>query len=417
MISVCLWAGFIQNRVPLLELLTVISLIYCVKSRSFSLAYLLKAPGLGWYIVFATAAVVCFVTTSVNLPYWRVELYILIHNSIIPVCIYVSVWTCVQSRGQLLRLKSTALLGVSGFAILTVFYVPDYGWSVIERVIYENRSSRFILPGAEGTIGATTLSLYLSIFVPIAVGHFIMAVKRYDRVVAAVAISVLLLSLYILGTRFAWVAVIVGLGLIYCIWLIHGGQQKLMLLSIALFTLVLFLFAFLFQSSLLNHDLHRRIESLISFEGALEDDSLSTRIFLWGQAWEFFKINPLGSGYFTFLNDVQILTKTSDGIKAANTHNELLLIGLGTGWIGLLGWSLGLCQQFQRFATAARAKVVEIHTEGTIGLGCMAVILIGFMFDTASNHADSLSAMPAVFFLLALSCKATFLEQPTKIKE
>lgn len=383
-----LWTNAIAKIIPLPEILCTLALVLMPTP-----ARKLRLTGLYSMFGVAMAGLLCFI---VNLflggtTNWQSEFFIVTRVLWYPIIAYLYLARIVNYF-DLLKIRHYILLFSLPMVIVFVFTIPGSGFSIIDRIINTNRSSRFFVPGREMAIGPTTLSLYLIPLFFMTLGQ-LLSTRGVQRLVGFLSITLLSISLYVLGTRFAWGSVAIGCFAGYiAIFYTKGLRKEVIFVAVVGVSLLFALYVF-YQMGWSNADLERRIDSLLNPSELQYDDSLAVRETLWGEAFEQILRHPLGTGFLDFVEQHEGITD-SGIVRNYNTHNEFLLMGLGTGWIGLILYLLYGIRMYVFLLNQCFHKLPGAVPEGAIGLAFLTNLIICYFFDTASNHPNSLTSAP-----------------------
>jgi hypothetical protein len=307
------------------------------------------------------------------------DIYINIINAVIAPLLYVIILNEYKSA----RLK-TSLYLLSYFTI-SIAFISIYNQTGIDIFSFD-RDMRVSLPFINNTIAPTTFSIVL-IFI---LATLIVKSEYLTRINYIILIVTYVLLIYFMSTRFIFVTLLTIFAIRFTYTFIVESYffKTAMLLSVALLTLYL-------SDELLtiNSKTMSRIDTLTEIDSIKSDESFATRVFLWSRALEISKNMPLGYGYSNFHKENQEFHAIL-GYRGLNTHNEFLLILIGSGWIGLL--ITGIFYYKLLLSTIKNSGY-------TVFLIVSTVILITGFFETYSNNIGSINITPILILFVGVS--------------
>jgi len=203
------------------------------------------------------------------------------------------------------------------------------------------------------------LAAYLAPLAPILVNYSRGGRRASGRFLALAATAVVILCLFLAGTRGAWLSLAVGLPLLF-LFRARAARERIPWTKILVFTTVVVLLMVLFLACILpllgpRYDLRERLGDVMP---------LLSRFYSWRMAAEMWKDHPfLGIGfgrykvlYWDYVDDFQkrpgsdvyeYLMEYGKGVPPLNVHNEYLEIASEAGVVGLAGFVFFLAVLFR----------------------------------------------------------------------
>jgi O-antigen ligase len=161
-----------------------------------------------------------------------------------------------------------------------------------------------------------------------------------------------------------------------------------------------------------NLDLIRRINSITNLSYISSDESVSGRISLWKDAIRLISTSPMGKGFLYFVDRhyaIQLDKWPVYVIRGLNTHNEFLLIALGAGWLGIIGYIAFFISLSRKMLFLAAKKNQKVALFAIVGMSLISTFLVDGMADTFSNRKGALSCSPLFWLNMALISGVAYL--------
>jgi len=398
--SAFLWVGPIASlRIPALEILfLLIFVLFFLKYRSRLLMGIINTPGMMLLILFALGGVISLVYSLDHITNLDGEIYVLVRSCLLSVLIYSLVASSLTSVQQYRNLRIFLLAAGTIFVLYVAFSLPEGGWNPVIRVMQSSRARRYFIPGYPSLAPPTLLAQYASLLVPFSLAEIVDGNTRFRRILGQISLLLLVVAIFVIGTRAAWVSTFLAVMVFMLAWTkgrIANRNSLLMVVSAIVFVALL---SYLYRNDFLNVDLSRRVESVLYFSRVLEEETLLERISLWKSAIAVIAQSPLGMGFLYFLEHHTVQHPYFGRQMSSNTHNEFLLVGLGTGWMGFIAIVLFLIGFVSRHVKYSLHGQRSVRAMAAAGLSLITVFIVDGMFATFSTNFGGLSGAPLFWF-------------------
>jgi O-antigen ligase len=256
-------------------------------------------------------------------------------------------------------------------------------WDPLVR-IEEGRGAPYLLLGSTEQLGPVLVSTYLSTLLPIAAALSLYPHPRRG-VGLLFAAATALLSLLLLASegRGGWIA---GIASVLTVLILGRFRQQVSwwkgIMVVAFAGAVLFA---VISSGMLSITV---LDRLATFGILGEDSGLATRQVLWQMAWRMLTDNPLGVGFSYFF-----------GLFGLTVHNELLQVGLGSGFLGMFCFIAFYLGVVRKCLVGLGSPDLNIRTVCIAALVCCVTVAINGITDNPSTN--SLWTWPAMWIVMA----------------
>ncbi len=297
--------------------------------------------------------------------------YVLFRRGIIyGILTFIATLNFIKTKNQADRALVCLIIGISVFTAVAFYqlYLSPFG---IHKFLGHRLGGTFVIQKREA-VSATCMAIggQIAILMPLACAWYLMAEKRYLRIIGLLSLLSLALPLIATFTRSAWISAMFGIlaAIVSCIkFKAAKVAGRIRTLAYMVVLLIIF-YIILTQTIISNQALVARFESL---KYALEDFSLLTRVEAWKQGFFAFLGHPFGMGF----RNIYPLP----GLKG---YPHSLYIGtlLSSGLIGAIGFFSLLASLAKKISLSLKKEESEKYL--LIGaLGSLSAFLFFGIFE------------------------------------
>jgi len=320
-----LLAGYI-GEVFLYIFLFILFFIWLLKRQTNRIAGILKTPGLFPLLIFSLGTFISFYfAQSPDRDY----AYILFRkNCLYGPILYIATVNLIRNIKDAEKLAIVLIIG-NCILSLFLFYNFYFGSGFLGSVFEERLGGYFWVGGNIVVITCIMIGGQISTIFPISFAFYYLSESKFFKFVGLASIFCLTFPLVNTLTRSAWVDSALSVILVIFLALKYSIPKQL----IGLFRKNVYLIAVLLAVAIgITSALHINpavLSRFLNLRYAVEDDSLLTRIYIWGLSFKAFLGNPMGFG---FMETYPL------GVTARYPHSLYVGTLLSSGLFGTIGY-------------------------------------------------------------------------------
>jgi len=321
------------------------------------------------------------------------------NSSIIPISLIIIILITIKNDLQIEKITKIFLLSSGVFcALLLMNYMfrSFHELTLINTIMGNRLGGQPTFPFKfKVQYDPVSLGIALSNLAPFFLSFLIYYINKAKKVIYFVPFLLILLVIFLTGTRSAWIACIVSSGIVLLFSADKKGKKRIYIILVILIGV-----GIQYQSFYLNPALAERVSSFIKIQSTI---NFLSRLELFKLGVTIFFKNPLGIGYGR-LNRV-----------ISNEHNMYTFIALGSGIVGILAFLGILIIIFKilvkGFKNGMRMRFKKALCLG--GIGTIIALAINGMADPLFIEAFGVNS---TFISLSIALSAAYMIIDSKHK-